>query len=134
MKKEGRAHLKNIEANFQLHTTELEHEWRIQATIELLQLKPELSLKLLHKLLTRNIQKIKHISLPNGTNLMSPKHFQIYYKIPTKLKKTAPHIAEQFFCQQSYNQNCPNSCTRHPQARTLKTRYILENKEITPRV
>ena len=30
MKKEGGAHLKSIEANFQLHMTELEQKWRTQ--------------------------------------------------------------------------------------------------------
>jgi hypothetical protein len=108
MKKEEGAHLKSIEANFQLHKTELEQEWSTQAASILPQLNTELSLKLLHKLLIHNIQKIKHISLPNGTNLMSPKDFQIYYKTPTKSEIKALHIAEQFFCHQSCNQNCPN--------------------------
>ena len=134
MKKEGGVHLKSIETNFQLHTTELEREWKIQAETELPQLNPELSLKLLHKLLTHNIQKIKYISLPNGTNLMSPKDFQTYYKTPTKLEKSALRIAEQLFCQQNCNQNCLNFCVIHPQTRTLKTRYISENSELTPRV
>ena len=134
MKKEGGAHLKSIEANFQLHITELEKEWRTQATNELPQLSIELSLKLLHKLLNHNIQKVKHISLPNGTHLMSPKDFQTYYKTPTKLDKSALHIAEQLFCHQSCNQNCTNMCNRHPQARTLKTKYISNNAELTPRL
>ena len=93
MKKEGGAHLKSIEANFQLHATELELEWKSQTTTILPQLNNELSLKLLHKLLTQNIHKIKHISLPNDTQLMSPTDFQTYYKTPTKLIKRALHIA-----------------------------------------
>ena len=133
MKKEGGAHLKNIEANFQLHSTELEQEWRTQATNELPQLNIKLSLKLLHKLLAHNIQKIKHISLPNGTNLMSAKDFQTYYKTPTKLEKNALHIAEQHFCHQNCNQNCPQPCNRHPPARTLKMKYISDNSELIPR-
>jgi hypothetical protein len=72
------------------------------------------------------------MSLPNGTNLMSPKDFQIYYKTPIKSEIKALHIAEQFFCHQSCNQNCPNPCNRHPQARTLKIKYISDNRELTP--
>ena len=93
MKNEGGTHLKNIETNFQLYKTELEQEWRTQATTVLPQLNIELFLKILHKLLIQNIHKIKHISLPNNTNLMSPKDFQTYYITPTKLEKTALHIA-----------------------------------------
>jgi hypothetical protein len=92
MKKEGGAHLKNIETNFQLHETELETEWKSQATTNLPKLNNELSLKLLYKLLTQNIHKIKHITLPNGTHLISPTDFQTYYKTPTKLiKKRITH-------------------------------------------
>ena len=134
MKKRRRVYLKSIEANFQLHMTELEQEWRTQATAQLPQLNNELSLKLLDKLLTHNIQKIKHISLPNCTKLISPKDFQTYYKTPTKLEKQTLHIAEQLFCHLSCNQYYPNQCNRHPQARTLKARYISENKELTPRI
>ena len=65
---------------------------------------------------------------------MSSKDFQTYYKTPTKLEKSALRIAEQLFCQQSCNQNCLNFCVIHPQTRTLKTRYISENSELTPRV
>ena len=134
MKKEEGVHLKSIEANFQLHNTELEQEWRTQATAVLPQLNNELSLKLLHKLLIQNIYKIKHISLLNGTNLMSPTDFQTYYKTPTKLEKHALHITEQLFCLQSCNQNCPNPCNTHPQARTFKVKYISDNSELTPRI
>ena len=87
MKHEGGAHLKSIEPNFELQMGELEQEWRTQATMVLPQLNTQLSLKLLHKLLTHNIQKIKHISLPEGTKLMSTNDFQVYYKTPTKLEK-----------------------------------------------
>ena len=54
--------------------------------------------------------------------------------MPTKLKKTALRIAEQLFCQQNCNQNCPNLCNTHPQACTLKARYISGNKELTFRM
>jgi hypothetical protein len=58
--------------------TELEREWRAQSTIELPLLNPELSLKLLHKLLIHNIYEIKHITLPNETTLMTPENFKTY--------------------------------------------------------
>ena len=134
MKNEGGVHLKSIESSFQLHITELELEWKKQAIALTPQLNNELSIKLLHKLLTHNIQKIKHISLPNGTTLMSPKDFQTYYKTPTKLEKNALHIAEKNFYHQSCNQQCPNPCNRHPQARTLKTQHISINRDLTPRI
>jgi len=58
-----------------------------QTTIILPHTDPKLSLKMLHKLLLHNIYKIKHITLPNGTNLMSPEDFKIYYQIPIKIEK-----------------------------------------------
>ena len=64
---------------------------------------------------------------------MSPTDFQTYYKTPTILIKSALHIAEQLFCQQSYNHNCPNQCNRHPQALILHEKYIINNSELLPR-
>ena len=132
MKKEGGTHLKSLEANFQLHISELEREWTTNATIELPHLNLKLYLKLLHKLLLHNIQKIKHITLPNGTHLMSHKDFQTYYKTPTKLEKNALNIAEQLFCHNNCDQDCPTPCIRHPPPRTLKTKYITNNQTMTP--
>ena len=71
MKTAGGVHLKSTEENFQLHTTELEQEWRSTAITELPHLDPQLSIKLLYKLMAHNIYKIKHITLPNDTNLIS---------------------------------------------------------------
>lgn len=65
---------------------------------------------------------------------MSPKDFQIYYKTPIKLEKNALHIAEQLFCHPSCNLNCANPRNRHPQNRTLKTKYISDNRELIPRI
>ena len=113
LKKAGGVHLKSIEENFQLHMTKLELEWRSQVTIELPHLNPKLSIKLLHKLLMYNIYKIKHITLPNGTNLMTQEDFKLYYKSPTKLEKNALKIVDQLFC---YPSLYPNPCHRHPQA------------------
>jgi hypothetical protein len=134
LKTEGGIHLKTTNENFQLHMTKLEQEWRIQATNELPHLNPDLSLKLLHKLLIHNIYKIQHITLPNGTNLMTPNDFKIYHKAPSKLEKNALQIAEQLFCHPSCKPNCPNPCTRHLPARTLKPRYISNNQNLIPRI
>jgi len=92
IKMAGGVHLKSTEENFQLHMSELELEWRSKAITELPHLNPKLSLKLLHKLLTHNIYKIKHITLPNGTNLMSPKEFKTYYQSPIRLVKSVLKI------------------------------------------
>lgn len=70
---------------------------------------------------------MKHITLPNGTNLMSPNDFKRYYKTPTKLEKNALNIAEQLFCHPNCTTNCANPCTQHPPVRTLKTKYISNN-------
>ena len=110
--------------------TELEREWRAQTLTELPHLHPELSFKLLHKLLIQNIYTIKHITLPNGTNLMTPDNFKIYYKTPTKLKRNALHIAEQLFCHTSCTPNCHNQCTIHPPPQTLKIKYISDNQSL----
>ena len=132
MKTEGGAYLKSIETDFHLNKTELEKEWR--TTTELPYLNPKLSLKLFHKFITLNIHSIKQISLPNGTNIMSPEEFKTYYKNPTKLDISALNIAAQLFCQSHCNQNCPTLCPIHILTRTLKTQYISDTREIHPRM
>lgn len=71
-KKAGRIHLKSTNQNLQLYITELESEWMTQASTILPHLNSKTSFKLLHKLLLHNISNIKHITLPNDTQLMSP--------------------------------------------------------------
>ena len=93
---------------------------------------PDLPLKLLHKLLIYNIYKIQHITLHNGTNLMTRDDFKIYYKTPFKLENNALQIAEQLFCYPSCTPNCPNPCTRHLPVRTLKPRHISNNQNLIP--
>lgn len=132
MKTEGGVHLRSIEANFHLHKTELENEWR--TTTEIPHLNPKLSLKLLHKLLSLNIYTIKQISISNGTNLMSPDKFKIYHKTPTKLERNTLNIATQLFYHPPYNQKCPNPCPNHTQIKTFKTQYISINRERHHRV
>jgi len=104
-----------------------------QTTLILPYINPKLSLKMLHKLLLHNIYKIKHITLPNGTNLMSPKDFKKYYQTPTKIEKNALNIAEQFFCYPRCTLECSSPCERHPTIRTLKVQYISNNRDLIPR-
>lgn len=89
MKTAGGIHLKNFVEDFHLSMTELEHEWTLITTTDLPHLDPNLS----HKLLSHNIYKIKHITLPNGTNLMSKEEFQTYHHKPSKILKSALKIA-----------------------------------------
>jgi len=88
---------------------------------------------LLQELLFHNIYKIKHITLPNGTNLMSSKEFKIYYQTPTKIKKRALNIAEQFFCYPRSTFECSNPCQRHPTTQTFKAQYISNNRALISR-
>ena len=64
---------------------------------------------------------------------MTPTEFKKYYRTPTKLEKNTLNTAEILFCQPSCTTNCPNTCTQHPPARTLKTQYISNNQNLTPR-
>ena len=64
---------------------------------------------------------------------MRPNEFKTYYKTPTKLEKNVLNIAEILFCQPSCTTNCPNQCTLHLPARTLKTKYISNNQNLMPR-
>ena len=80
MNKKRGAHLRCKEEIFKLHMTYLELEWRSCAMVKLPHLNPKLSFDQLHKFLIHNIQKTKHVSIPNGTNLMLAKDFKIYYK------------------------------------------------------
>jgi len=70
----------------------------------------------------------KHITLPNGTNLMSPKDFKTYYQNPTKLEKNALKIAEQLFCYPSCTQNCPNRCQTPTTTHTQRKIHIKQSR------
>ena len=93
IKKVGGAHLRSNIDNFPLQATPLEQIWCPMSTTHLPQIHPTQILKLLHKLLLHNIYEIKHLTLPNGINLMTPGDFQIFYSKPTKLIKQAMNIA-----------------------------------------
>ena len=108
LNKAGRIHLKSTNENFQLHMIELEREWRAQALTELPNLNLELSLKLLHKLLIHNIYTIKHITLLNGTKLMTPDDFKIYYKTPTKLEKMRSKYSKSIFLLSKLHTKLPS--------------------------
>ena len=71
IKKAGGAHLCSQIDNFPLKATPLEQMWCQLSQTQLPQIYPSQTFKFLYKLLLQNIYEIKHITLPNGTNLMS---------------------------------------------------------------
>ena len=113
IKKAGGAHLRSQIDNFPLKAISLEQMWCQLSEIQFPQINPIQTFKFLHKLLLQNIYEIKHITLPNGTNLMSYKEFKYYYITPTKLIKQALDIALQVFCHPRCNPTCLNPCTNH---------------------
>ena len=97
IKKARGAHLRSTMDNFPLKATSLEQMWCHLLATQLPQINPTQTLKFLHKLLLQNIYEIKHITLPNGTNLMTLEDFKHFYVTPTKIIKQALDIAEQLF-------------------------------------
>ena len=87
IKKTRGAHFQSNIDNFPLKATPLEQIWCQLSTIQLPQINPTQTLKLLHKLLLHNIYEIKHITLPNGINLMTQEDFKKIYTKPKKLIK-----------------------------------------------
>ena len=134
IKRAGGAHLCSNIDNFPLKATPLEQMWCRLATIQLPQINPTQNIKLLHKLLLQCTYEIKHITLPNGTNLMSQEDFKSFYAKPTKLIKQALDIAEQLFCYPRCNPNCQNLCDNHHPPCTLKDEYITLDHNIEPRI
>ena len=124
LKKAGGAHLRSQIDNFSLKATPLEQLWCHLSETQLPQINPTQTFKFLHKLLLQNIYEIKHITLPNGTNLMLHEEFKHYYTTPTKLIKQALDIAAQLFCHPKCNPTCLNPCTNHHPPCTLKEEYI----------
>ena len=87
IKNVGGAHLRSQIDNFSLKATPLEQMWCQLSKTQFPQINPTQTFKFLHKLLLQNIYEIKHITLPNGTNLMSQEEFKYYYITPTKIIK-----------------------------------------------
>ena len=90
-------HLRSTLENFPIEATQLKQAWTQQIEALLPHFNPTQTRKLIHKLLLYNIYEIKHITLPNGTKLMTTDDFKTYYQPPTKLFKQALNIAEQIF-------------------------------------
>ena len=139
IKKVGGAHLQSNIDNFLLKATTLEQIWCQLSTIQLPQINPTQTLKLLHKLLFHklllyNIYEIKHITLPNGINLMIQEDFKKNYTKPTKQIKQALDIVEQLFCYPRCNPICQTPCDNHHPPRTLKEEYITLAHNIEPRI
>ena len=94
-------------------------------------LNPDISLKLLHKLLVHNITTLDQITLPNGTTLMNPDEFKIHHFTPSKLIQRALNIATQLFCH-LHCQQCPLPCQQHHPPRSLKNKYKIRHHNILP--
>ena len=133
IKKARGAHLRSNIDNFPLKATPLEQIWCQLSTNQFRHINPSQTTKLLHKLLLNNIYESKHITLPNGTNLMTQEDFKNYYIKPTKLIKQALNIVEQLFCYPTCNPNCQNPCDYHHPPRTLKEEYITPDHNIESR-
>ena len=127
------AHLRSTLENFSIEATQLEQAWTQQTEALLPHFNPTRIRKLIHKLLLYNIYEIKHITLPNGTKLMTTDDFKTYYQPPTKLIKQALNIAEQIFCHPQCLPYCPNPCPNHHPPRTLKQEFITIIHQIAPR-
>ena len=133
IKKARGAHFRSNIDNFPLKATPLEQIWCQLSTIQLPQINPTQTLKLLHKLLLHNIYEIKHITLSNGINLMTQEDFKKIYTKPTKLIKQALDIAKQLFCYPRCNPTCQTPCDNHHPPCTLKEEYITLVHNIEPR-
>ena len=133
IKKTGGAHLRSNIDNFPLQATPLEQMWCLLSTTHLPHINSPQTLKLLHKLLLHNIYEIKHLTLPNGINLMILEDFKKFYSKPTKLIKQALDIAEQLFCHPWCNPTCQTPCDNYHPPHTLKEEYITLDHNIEPR-
>ena len=133
IKKARGAHLCSQIDNFPLKATPLEQMWCQLLETQSPQINPTQTFKFLPKILLQNIYEIKHITLHNGTNLMSREEFKHYYITPTKLIKQAQDIIEQLFCHPRYNPTCLNPCTNHHLPRIVKEDYITRYHNIEPR-
>jgi hypothetical protein len=92
------------------------------------------SLQLLNKLLFHHITDLTHITLPNGTHLMSIHDFKQFYKNPTKLIQIALKFTEQLFCHPSCLPHYTNTYSIHYPPRTLLPQFILQNHTIIPNI
>ena len=120
LKKIGRTHLRSKRDNFSLKASPFEQMWCQLLAIQLPQIYSTQTFKFFYKLLLQNIYEIKHITLPNGTTLMSQEDFKNFYATPTKLMKQELNIVEKLFCHPRYNPNCQNPCANHHLPCTLK--------------
>jgi len=90
------AHSKKIP----LLPTPLEIQWMCQ-TNNIPTLTPTLYLYIYIYIILHNINKLKHITHPNGTHLTTNDKFKHYHKTPTKIVKTALGHARALFYETS---------------------------------
>jgi hypothetical protein len=133
LKDVGHIYIKSSLPDFSLNPTPLETQWLEVASNQPFLL-PQGSLKLLYKLLLYHITTISHITLPNGTHLMSIPDFKTYYATPTTLIKQALTVAKQLFCHPLYFPHCHNPCLLHHPLCTLLPQYVTLDHIILPRL
>jgi hypothetical protein len=131
LKKVAYIHIESSLPNFSLLPTPLETIWML-ASMQQPQITQQRSLQLLNKLLIHHITDLAHITLPNGTHLMSIANFKTYHTTPTKLIQLALQLAAQLFCHPSCFLYCPNHCQNHHPPRILLPQFILQNHHIIP--
>ena len=130
LKHKAGVHLKSTINNFLIDPSPLENAWMQEAQL-LHGLNPSISIKLLHKLLIHNITTLAQLTMPNDTTLMNADDFKTYHSTPSKLIKSALHIANQLFCLLPCNQ-CPIPCQQHHPPGSLKNQYIIRHHNILP--
>jgi hypothetical protein len=126
------AHLRSTLEKLPLLPTPLETQWMRQAQ-NIPTLTPTTSLKYLHKLILHHITELKHITHPNGTQVMTNDEFKYYYDTPTKTIKVALDQARILFCEPPCHNQCPNNCPTHTLPNTLKNAYKIQNLHIVTR-
>jgi hypothetical protein len=132
LKDVGHIYIKSSLPNFPLNPIPLETQWLDAASNQPF-LRPQRSLKLLHKLLLHHITDISHLILPNCTHLMSIPDFKTYYATPTTLIKQALTVAEQLFYHPPCTPHCHIPCLLHHPRRILLPQYVPPNHIILPR-
>jgi hypothetical protein len=124
-------HIRKHQDKFLLSPTPLETEWLTQAHAH-----PNLNINLCHhflrKLLLFHITNLSQITLPNGTQLMTPQDFQRYHHKPTKITCSALKLASQLFCHPPCNNHCRQPYINHYPTNTLLPQYVIINHNITP--
>jgi hypothetical protein len=118
LKQVASTHIRKNHDNFPLTSTSLENVWLAHART-----RPNININLclhfLNKLLLYHINSLSQLTLPNETHLMTPEEFQTYHNKPTKIIKSALHLASQLFCHTQCHNQCTHPCPTPSSPNTL---------------